>query len=125
MIGKSYSYKDGKVWKTDGSNRLEVPKPEDREQIIRNAHINSNNMQVSKTLGRLKDEFFWHKMAADTKKSIDRCDICQKYRHHKTEYPKARVFKSTADSALRELSVDLFGGLPPTEPDGYERVLVI
>jgi len=74
---KNYSFKDEKIWYKRNGKELEVPKPEDRYEIIIRAHL-LGHFQKFSTYNRLKERYFWRNMISDIDNAIKRCDNCMR-----------------------------------------------
>ena len=56
-----------------------LPEPSHR-QVILACHDDFGHLGMEKTLGLLKDRFFWPKMSEDVKAHIHSCERCTKFK---------------------------------------------
>ncbi len=74
-MAKVYIYKDDKIWVKRKGKNLEVPKPDERREIIMRAHLLGQFQKLS-TYHRLKDKYFWKNMLEEIEKAIRKCKNC-------------------------------------------------
>ena len=87
MIEKDLLYR---VYKTGDSEHKQLLLPKNlRESVLSIAHegMLGGHLGSEKTLGRIRQEFYWPGIGAEVKSFCQSCDICQK------TYPKGKVGK--------------------------------
>ena len=74
---EDYSVHDGFLFK---GAKLCIPKSSFRELLIRETHGGglAGHFGINKTLGMLKEHFYWPKMVSDVQAIIARCGTCQR-----------------------------------------------
>jgi len=118
---KSYCYKDEKIWYKRNGKELEVPRPEERHEIIIKAHL-LGHFQKFSTYNRLKDKYFWRNMIGDIEKAIKRCDNC--IRNQKVPEVNNPANTLVVEGIFDRVGIDLVFGLPETK-EGYTGIMVI
>ncbi|KAF9758256.1 Transposon Ty3-I Gag-Pol polyprotein [Nosema granulosis] len=64
-------------WEFDTGRRAEIPKMEDREKLISDAHINLNHRGVKGTYYQIKQKYYWPGMKDAITKKLKECELCQ------------------------------------------------
>lgn len=64
-----------KLFHTDGDKSLLVPKINERDELIRAAHL-LGHFQVETTVKRLQENYFWKGMRKDVERIVKACTIC-------------------------------------------------
>ena len=73
----NYDPKINSIFIYDKNNKLiEIPEPKLRENIVKQAH-EFGHFQIESTLERIKESYYWKKMADDVKKIVSTCIICK------------------------------------------------
>ena len=78
---------------------------------------------VAKTLGRIKETFYWVQCQKDVEKYIQNCDICAQ-KGGPPKRVRAPLGKYLTGSPAERLAVDMLGPLPTTER-GNKYILII
>ena len=103
--------------------KLVVPK-ELRRGICKECHDEptAGHMGMFKTLGRVKEHYYWPRMRWDIKNYVRNCEVC---RAHKVsqERPVGKMGERVVSSTWKVVSIDLVGPLPRTAK-GNKYVLV-
>lgn len=82
----------------------------------------SGHLGSSKAVFRVKSQYWWPTLEADTKSYVRSCTVCQEY---KANQQHAITFRpTTSDTPFARVAMDFFGPLP-TSSSGYQYVLVI
>jgi hypothetical protein len=94
---------------------LPIPKLQDREDIIKRAHL-LGHFKSESTYNFLREKYYWKNMLNQIEKIIKRCDKCHRHCQEKpTEHPaKASEVLGLGD----KIGIDLTFGLPETT-EGY------
>ena len=74
---------------------------------------------VAATLNRLKERYFWKKMAVRVESSIKRCSTCQ--RHKRVPIIHHEALAIDCDSIFDHIVMDCSFGFPLTSPDNLPR----
>ena len=126
---KSIHYKldsdNDKIWyvseSTDKFKLLEVPKPEDRDLIIKQAHL-LGHTNARRTFDRLKDNFYWKNMMQNIDDKIRNCIPCLK--HKRVTVKEHPAIALPINKIFDRIGIDLVLGLPETE-EGFIGIMVI
>ena len=105
----------------DSNKWLLVPRVEQRNELILKCHL-LGHFQVSTTVRRLQDSFYWKNMEADVKAVIGRCMTCQ--RHEKVPAVNHPAHAIEVSGIHDRISVDLIFGLPETD-EGHVGIMTI
>ena len=120
-MAKVYIYKDDKIWVKRKGKNLEVPKPDERREIIMRAHLLGHFQKLS-TYHRLKDKYFWKNMLEEIEKAIRKCENC--IRNQKTNEVNNPANSLRVIGIFDLIGIDLIFGLPETK-EGYIGIMVI
>ncbi|XP_066968303.1 uncharacterized protein [Macrobrachium rosenbergii] len=98
-----------------------------REGVMSMAHegILGGHLGAEKTLGRIRQEFYWPGIGAAVKRFCLSCDICQK------TYPRGKVGKvplgevPLIDTPFKRVAVDLIGPILPRSSSGNKYILTM
>ena len=97
---------------------------EDRDRIFDELHCSpiGGHRGVSKTVNRIKKDYFWENLKSDVQRRIQQCLNCQlkKLKRVKTKQPM--VITDTPGVALVKVAMDIVGPLPKTK-DQNEYIL--
>lgn len=77
---------------------------------------------INKTIGEMKEKFYWPKLRDDVKKWCAQCDLCSA-RKGPSRKIKAPCATYVVGSPLERVAIDILGPLPVTE-DGNKYILV-
>ena len=112
---------DGYLFK---GNKLCVPKGSFRELIMREAHSGAlaGHFGVTKTLGIIKEYFYWPKMLGDIQALIKRCGSCQRSKSQFKAGPYMPL--PIAEHPWEDLSMDFVVALPRTQR-GKDSIMVV
>ena len=97
-----------------------------RKEILRNYHdctAGGGHFGVTRTFVKLKQKYWWPKMYQEVKDYIGSCDICQRIKVDRRQFPpplKPLPVVSTFD----RVHIDILGPLPKTK-EGYQYILLI
>ena len=97
------------------------PKSSERFELGLKAHL-LGHFQLTTTLERLQEEYYWKNMSADVAKVISQCLTCQRHQKVPTLYHPARAIE--VEGIFDQIGIDLVFGLPETK-DGYIGVFCI
>lgn len=101
------------------------PPKQDRPQIIQSAH-ESAHLGYDKTLAKLKERFFWPKMALDTKKFCKACVPCKTSKStNVNSIPPMGSQKQNCDHPWQFLTLDYLGPFPPSGRAQSTYLLVV
>ena len=107
--------------KLSDSFNLIVPRKEERNMLILNAHL-LGHFQILTTVNRLKEKYYWKTMKDDVKKVIDNCMTCIRHQKVPEIHQPAQALAITG--IFDRVGIDLVLGLPETS-SGYNGILVI
>ncbi|MCD1431043.1 DDE-type integrase/transposase/recombinase [Klebsiella pneumoniae] len=112
---------------TDGGEerkQLIVPKSR-RAEILREVHdgATGGHLGVAKTLGKLRDRFYWVGCKADVKDWCRKCTVCAAS-NGPQKHPKARMRQYNVGSPFERIAVDVAGPFPETSA-GNKYILVV
>lgn len=119
--------KDGILWKVHGFNnkfRAVVPMSE-RRQILKQCHDNkaSGHLGIKKTLGRVKERFYWPGLRSDVDAYVVGCDACAR-RKGPNKRQRAPMEVQKSGFPMERIALDILGELPLTK-DGHKYILVV
>ena len=84
-------------------------KPSDRLDIICNAHRVTGHIAQTKTLEKIKEDYYWESLSFDVAKYINNCVLCQKDK----PFNNSTTFNLIKPNfAFHTVSMDLIGPLP-------------
>lgn len=79
--------------------------------------------RVNKMLQRVKTQFWWKEMKADTKKFVNECTVCQQEKYEATRPPGYLVPLLILSHPWIDISMDFIETLPRSE--GMKTILVV
>lgn len=84
-------------------------------EVLVNIHCNitGGHLGVNKTLSKVRDKYFWHKMSQDVKNFCNACDKCGA-RKSPNKAPKALLQKYVVGVPMERWAIDILGPLPLT-----------
>ena len=118
---QNLNFKDNVLYITIGEKELIIPKLDEREDLIVQAH-QFGHFATESTYNRLKERYFWRGMKKDIEKEIFKCLDCLQYKTVSNLEHEARVTK--IDKIYKTVAVDLSFGLPVDE-NGYKGIIAI
>ncbi|KAK3753675.1 hypothetical protein QZH41_003322 [Actinostola sp. cb2023] len=104
--------------------QLLVPKSL-RPEVLRGLHDakTAGHLGVTKTLGRVKQRFYWYKCSQDVRDWCRKCDLCAaSKRPQKT--PRAAMKRYNVGAPLERVALDVLGPLPESESSN-KYILVV
>ena len=104
-----------------GETHLAVPKMQDRMGIVKRAHL-LGHFQEESTINRLKEKYFWPRMANDVAACIKNCLACIRSREGQTLEHPARSLQ--VSGIFDRIGIDCVFGFPIDE-EGHCGVLVL
>ena len=108
-----------RLWETPAGERsikqLVAPK-EIRAELLRQLHSSptAGHLGVNKTLGRVRERFYWVQCSKDVRSFCRNCDLCSSRRGPKSK-PRAPLEKYNVGAPMERLAVDVLGPLPTSE----------
>ena len=76
-LAKKHIYENDKLYiKNKNDKYLEIPKIEDRINIIDKIHASVAHFGINVTYNKLKEKYFWPKMNRDVEQFIKKCEPC-------------------------------------------------
>ena len=104
--------------------QLVVPKGL-RAEILREMHDakTAGHLGVTKTLGRIKQRFYWYRCSQDVKDWCRRCDSCAA-RKPPQKKPRSAMKTYNVGAPLERVALDVLGPLPESER-GNKYILVV
>ena len=96
------------------------------DQIIQAYHANpmSGHLGVFKTYRRLQEVVYWPGMWVDTRKFVQQCEVCQKYKPD-IGRPAGKMQQTVVNHPNEMLGIDLMGPFPPSRGTRNEFLLVV
>ena len=94
-----------------------------RGKVLQQLHDCSGHLGLKKTLGKLKERFYWPGYEGDTEFHIQECKQCQR-RNPPNPQPQAPMGTIKATQPFEKLSWDIMGPLPATN-QGHKYILVV
>ena len=94
-----------------------------RQTILQQLHDSAGHLGVKKTLGKVKERYYWPGYEADVKKWVRECRQCQQSNPPNPK-PQAPLRTITANYPFQKLSMDIMGPLPKTDK-GNKYILVV
>ena len=93
-------------------HQLVIPKQMVNE-VINSLHNSptGGHLGMKKTLSKIRDRYFWHKMSDDVKHWCRTCDKCEA-RKAPNKTPKAALQKYVVGAPMERLAIDVMGPLP-------------
>lgn len=102
-----------------------IPKEERIKVIQKNHdHPTAGHCGISKTLSRIKQQYYWPKMKADIKRYVNRCKTCIQVKPEQKQPAGYMLPQSITDRPWKIVSTDLIGPLP-TSKHGNKYILVV
>lgn len=94
--------------------------------LIKNYHSSKNvgHPGISKTLARLREKYFWPKMANQVKNYIDTCQICKEIKPTNLTQRVPIINETKTERPFQRLYIDFMGGYPRTAK-GNTHILTI
>lgn len=117
-----------RLWETPSGDsvvkQIVVPKAL-QKRVLECLHgtIPTGHFGVAKTLGRVKEQFYWVKSRQDVQEWCEKCDICARKRGPPRK-PKAAMKKYVVGLPMERVALDILGSLPTT-PAGNKYILVV
>ena len=115
----------GVLYFDDGIRELIVVPKEMKEEIMSLCHDipSSAHLGISNTKNRVKERFFWYRLAKDVKSYVKCCPACNTNKHsiHPNRFTRI-VYQ--AGQPLQKVHVDFLGPLPKTK-NGNQFILVL
>ena len=117
-----------RVYTKDGIQHKQLVLPfKLREAVMSISHegLLGGHLGSEKTLGRIRQEFYWPGIGAEVRRFCQSCDICQK------TYPKGKVGKvplgkvPIIDTPFKRVAVDLVGPIMPRSRSGKKYILTL
>ena len=94
-----------------------------RNTVLCQLHDHSGHLGLKKTLGKVKERFYWPRYESDTEAYIRACRQCQT-RNPPYPQPKAPMGTVRATRPFEKVSWDIMGPLPASE-QGHKYILVV
>ena len=85
--------------------------------------VTCGHLGIKKTLSKVNNRFFWHKMRSDVENWCKSCDVCAS-RKMPQKKPKAPMQQYNVGAPLERVAVDILGPLPKTKK-GNKYILVV
>ena len=96
-----------------------------KTEILRELHDSktAGHLGVTKTLGRVKQRFYWYKCSQEVKDWCKKCDLCAA-RKKPQKTPRAAMKKYNVGAPLERVALDILGPLPESEKSN-KYILVV
>ena len=110
----------------DGTQRWQMVVPQEKkEEVLHHTHDSpaAGHLGVTRTMERIKQEFFWVGIRKDVRQYCKRCDPCAA-RKMPAGAPKAPMKEYMSGTPMERIAVDVLGPLTRTR-NGNQFVLVI
>ncbi|KAK3743518.1 hypothetical protein QZH41_015906, partial [Actinostola sp. cb2023] len=115
-------------WETDSGEdvqwQLVVPRTL-RPEVLRAMHDakTAGHLGVSKTLGRVRQRFYWHRCSQTVRDWCRRCDLCAA-RKKPQRTPRAAMRNYNVGAPMERVALDVLGPLPESD-NSNKYVLVV
>lgn len=128
-----FRIEDGKLFKFVSISNLPydhryewklVPPHEKRENIIRENHDRSMHFGVDKTVDRIKQRYFWPRLATEVREYIQNCNTCKEVKGASVPIVPLRGDQRITTHPWQIIAMDFIGPLPRTNK-GYQHILVV
>lgn len=96
----------------------------DRESIITTNHDDAMHLGYEKTLSRVRQRFYWPKMAKDIRQYVQNCGICKEVKGVTVPVVPKMGEMRVADHPWQIIAVDFIGPLPRSKK-GNQHLLVV
>ena len=107
---------------SDNNDYVIVPQIQEREGIIEKAHL-LGHYNAQSTIQKIKQQYFWVRMALDVSKYINNCFSCKRMNREKIFHHPARPLQVIG--LFERIGIDLIFGLPADNSERYVGILVI
>lgn len=77
-----------------------------QQQVLELAHDANGHMDVSRTLTKVKDRYWWPKMTATTKEYVEGCQVCQAHNRPTTRSVGTMCFMPTREIPFSAIALD-------------------
>jgi hypothetical protein len=100
-------------WINTNGKRLKVILEQEKDIILNGLHSDSlsGHFGIENTLQRIKQKYYWPKMATDIEEFVKSCDICQR-RHGRHKQPSLQPIP--VGQPFEKVGIDLMGPLAIT-----------
>ena len=103
-----------------------LPEPLRKEAVeLLHDHLTAAHLGFKKTLGKVRDRFFWAGMFSDVKQYCGSCDSCNKVKTPPISRRAPHSKTTTAKFPLDRVQIDIFGPIKPAAYSGMSVILVI
>lgn len=103
---------NGELQVNKNGRLLIIPEKKNREEIINNIHKTFGHPGMYRTKSIIKDDYFWYGMELDINLSINRCVLCQQFKH-KQKYAASKG-NLQAYYPFEKVSMDISGPFKAT-----------
>ena len=88
--------------------------------ILRELHDSktAGHLGVAKTLGRVKQRYYWYRCTQDVRDWCRKCDLCAA-RKKPQKAPRGPMKKYNVGAPLERVALDILGPLPETDSDQW------
>ena len=83
----------------------------------------AGHLGVTKTLGRIKQRYYWHRCSQDVKDWCRKCDLCAA-RKKPQKTPRGPMKKYNVGAPLERIALDILGPLPETN-NSNKYILIV
>ena len=120
---KLYMKNQSGIWyrkSTKEFKYFKVPPVEERINIIKNAHL-LGHFQLTSTMNRIKEEYYWYRMLNQTSEYISKCEPCQ--RNEKSRAWNHPAMTMSSDVLFDKIQIDSIHGLEKTD-QGNDSIFI-
>ena len=120
-MAKIHELNDNVLYYKKGGNKLQIPDPSLRNDIIERAHL-LGHFQAETTYNRLKQKYYWKKMLEDIHQVVKACTTCKRYEQTRQFDHPAIVIPITG--LFDRVRIDLVFGFKETD-EGYRGLVIM
>lgn len=101
-----------------------VPAPEARKLIIASAHDDAMHIGVDKTIGKIRQKYYWPRLTSDVRLHVQKCAICKEIKPANAPTVPLMGDMRPSNQPWQIIALDYIGPLPRTK-SGKQYILVV
>ena len=96
-----------------------------RARLVKSVHDSyvGGHAGIQNTFRRLKANFYWSRMKAMVKRTVEECDVCKQAKAERVAYPGLLQPLPVANGTWEAITMDFIEGLPSSE--GKNAIMVV
>jgi transposase InsO family protein len=123
FILKRHDHRRPRVYIPKGRIRIGGEEYDMRELLIHSAHGRLGHFGLKKTYNDLRDQTIWRGQWEQTRRFIQRCDVCQRTKQPTQKPAGIAQMLQIPDGPWQSISIDFLGPLPLS--NDYRHVMVV